>query len=250
MKLRPAGNTHMQELAKHPHVQAIVQALEDDWELLESAAAILREYSGRAPEGLEEALDAETLTYADLNDIVPPSVMKLMDALRTLYGQASSDEDANRKRGKVLESLVHSFIAHYYDGKSCLMDCLVSARTNAYQQVTIKEVDVCAWDIEEMAGEAYECKTKPEYIASDDCDNLVAIFRECQSYATGLRVGLVSLDHSNAVRQQRRNLAKRRPNTQDYKFIFPFGYDNLHYLERALPKPRVGDPEQSKGRLG
>jgi len=238
MKIRRAGNLQLQSLASHPDVRATVDAIMGDLELLRTAATILREYTGRNPEGLQDALDAELLAHAAWDDTVSPSVTQLIAALSGLYANARSDDDANQKRGKVLECLVYSVIAKYYDHEICSMNCLVDARANAYKRVTFKEVDVCAWSNSAMSGEAYECKTKPHWLTKDDCDNLLAIYHECLPYAVGLRVGMVSFDNSEYVLQQIRWLAQKSTNPVDYSYLVPFGYNNLLSLNDELPDPQ------------
>ena len=239
MRIRPALSTPMRALVRHPDVVALVHAINTDPLLIEIAAQILRGNFGKDMEALSASLEAErqmNLEFEETEDglllgMLPQDVEDLLEAIWTLYDGASNPTNANHRRAAVLESLVKQLIEDIYDPGECETNCLVYARSNSSVEVTHQEVDVAAWHTADSYGEAYECAMKPYGLGGSDCTNILAIYDECDPYATWLRVGLVSFEASVELLVRKCNLQQDRLDGRTYDCLAVFGCDNLTQLQ-------------------
>jgi len=237
----------MQALAENPDVQAVADAA-DIPGALGTIAALIRDHDGRDPSRFDRALDgAYGILYtlidaattgddqrdADEEDEIAERVEAVVQAMRTMYANATDPKDLGKRRGKALELFVYRRIAGMYETNDCQMDCCVLGENAHYDNLAGREFDVCAWDETRFMGEAYECAVKPYGLVHRDCQALVILSMAVQEeYADAgsepwFRIGLVSFDRSKFMLSYVRNLAKTQTEQVQFAKIDVYGWDNL-----------------------
>jgi len=170
MRLRHAANVMYQQLANHPDMVAVVDVLLWGGDVLAPVGAFIRGHFDLNVPEFAESLEALTLRLS--GTCSDDEVQKIVAVLKGFYKHTSSSESAKQWRGCVVETLTYTLIKEFYADNDCLLGCLVYARNNSAVKVTLKEVDICAWDNNKRIGEAYECKMSPAAIENADCYNL------------------------------------------------------------------------------
>jgi len=227
MHLIPApGSPEMQAALSHSNVRTIVDILLQiiDQDYFKVVALFLRNNDQDTSPSLSQKLQALRNQYkprpnAEGRFAVPPYIDELVSTLEILYSQ--DQIRVSFQRGAIVELLASELVCSRCNSGECVGNHIfVDGRYRSSQ------VDVAVFSKSKQQIEGYTCKTKPEWVESADCTNLIALASKAQELDFDTHIGVICFDHSRAIDQRIKKFPLRMP-------IQAYGINNIQVLTKS-----------------
>jgi hypothetical protein len=230
MRRKPApGSQDMQDALKDPSVHKIVdillQIIGQDY--FKRVALFLRNNDQRTSPTFAQKLQALRMhpNRPDANGryITPPYIDELVLTIDSLYRQDQKKIDF--QRGAIVELLTSELVCPRCKNNECL-----SNQSFIYRRGESNQVDVTILSEYRHQIEGYTCKTKRDWLKSEDCTNLTELARKAQEEDYDVHIGVICFDNSSAITQRVEYLLEGIPST---KPIYAYGLDNIQDLRKS-----------------
>lgn len=226
MKLIPApGGREIQDAHTHRYVRKIVNILllVIDQEFFEDITRFLNLYDRPDLPKFAENLQGLCAYHrsdlvGEMNIVAHPYMDELIETLEALYQQ--DQKTINAQRGAIVELLAFEPIQEHCNDGECFDNHRFIDEASRYKS---DQIDIAVLSKSRQQIEGYECKMKPEGIASIHCTNLTALANKAEEVGYDAWVGFICFENSQRIQRRLQKFLPAYP-------IHAYGLDNMQEL--------------------